>query len=144
MSVESVGRTLRLSAMKLILLALAVLVGGCLATTAAFTTVEIVAHIEKNQSIVDIRRDMPTVWKGVLAELKARGVETKNFPKVGKDGAHYKVGEGYVAVEPHKSSPEEYTRLGCKWKNMKGGDRDVAVEFANAVVARVGGGSPEE
>jgi hypothetical protein len=27
---------------------------------------------------------------------------------------------------------------------MKGGNRDVAVEFANAVVARVGGGAPEE
>jgi len=129
--------------MKLILLALAVLIGGCLATTVAFTTVEVVAHIEKNQSIVDIKRDMPTVWKGVLAELKARGVDTKGFPKVDKTGAHYKVGEGYVAVEPHKSYPKEYTRLGCKWKNMKKGDRDVAVEFANAVVARVGGGAPE-
>ncbi|MHC5051762.1 MAG: hypothetical protein ACYTGK_14260 [Planctomycetota bacterium] len=130
--------------MKLILLALAVLVGGCVATTVAFTTVEVVAHIEKNQSIVDIKRDMPTVWKGVLDELKARDVDTKGFPEVDKTGAHFSVGEGYVAVEPHKSYPKEYTRLGTKWKNMKGGNRDVAVEFANAVVARVGGGAPEE
>jgi len=129
--------------MKLILLALAILFGGCIATTAAFTTVEVVAHLEKNQSIVDIKRDMPTVWRGVLDELKARGVDTKDFPEVDKTGAHYKVGEGYVAIEPHKSYPEEYTRLGCKWKSMKGADRDVAVEFANAVVMRVGGGSPE-
>ena len=129
--------------MRLILLAIAVLVGGCVATTVAFTTVEVVAHIEKNQSIVDIKRDMPTVWKGVRDELEARGVDTKDFPKVDKSGAHYRVGEGYVAVEPHKSYPKEYTRLGCKWKNMKGENRDVAVKFANAVVARVGGGSPE-
>ncbi len=129
--------------MKLLLPALAVLVGGCLATTAALTTVEVVAHIEKNESIVDIKRDRPTVWAGVLAELKARGVDTKKFPKVGKDGAHYRVGEGYVSVEPHKSYPEEYTRLGCKWKDMKGGNRDVAVKFSDAVVMRVGGGSPE-
>lgn len=130
--------------MKPILLALAVLVGGCIAATVAFTTVEVVAHIEKNQSIVDIRRDMPTVWNGVLAELKARDVDTKDFPRVGKNGAQFRVGEGYVSIEPHKSYPKEYTRLGCKWKSMKGGDRDVAVKFANAVVARVGGGAPEE
>ena len=129
--------------MKRTLLALAVVLGGCIATTAAFTTVEVVAHIEKNQSIVDIKRDMPTVWKGVKAELEARGVDTKGFPKVDKTGAHYRVGEGYVAIEPHKAYPEEYTRLGTKWKSMKGSDRDVAVEFANAVAMRVGGGSPE-
>jgi hypothetical protein len=130
--------------MKLLLTALAALAGGCIATTAAFTTVEVVAHIEKNQSIVDIKRDLATVWKGVRDELEARGVDTKGFPEVDKTGAHYRVGEGYVAVEPHKAYPEEYTRLGCKWKNMKGANRDVAVEFANAVVARVGGGAPEE
>ena len=130
--------------MRLLLLVLAVLAGGCIATTAALTTVEVVAAIERNESIVDIRRDMPTVWKGVLAELEARGVDTKKFPKVGKDGARYAVGKGYVRIEPHKSYPKEYTRLGCKWKNMKGGNRDVAVKFSNAVVARVGGGAPEE
>jgi hypothetical protein len=130
--------------MKLLLAALAVLAGGCIATTAALTTVEVVAHIEKNQSIVDIKRDMPTVWKGVRDELEARGVDVNDFPALDRTGAHYRVGKGFVAVEPHKSYPDEYTRLGCKWKNMKGGDRDVAVEFANAVVARVGGGAPEE
>lgn len=130
--------------MKLLpLLALAVLVGGCVATAATFTAVEVVAHIEKNQSIIDIKRDIPTVWQGVKDELEARGVDTKDFPKADKTGAHYRVGEGYVAVEPHKSYPKEYTRLGTKWKSMKRGDRDVAVEFANAVAMRVGGGSPE-
>lgn len=128
----------------LFLLAPAALMGGCVAGAATFTAVEVVAHIEKNQSIVDIKRDMPTVWQGVKDELEARGVDTGGFPKVGKTGAHFRVGEGYVAIEPHKSYPEEYTRLGTKWKSMKGGDRDVAVEFANAVVARVGGGAPEE
>jgi hypothetical protein len=126
-----------------LLLALAVLVGGCVATAATFTAVEVAAHIEKNQSIIDIKRDMPTVWKGVKDELEARDVDTKDFPKVGKIGASFRVGEGFVAVEPHKSYPDEYTRLGTKWKNMKGGNRDVAVEFANAVAMRVGGGSPE-
>lgn len=129
--------------MKLLLLALAFLVGGCIATTATFTAVEVVAHIEKNQSIVDIKRDLPTVWQGVKEELEARGVDTRDFPEADRTGAHFRVGEGYVAVEPHKAYPKEYTRLGAKWKSMKGADRDVAVEFANAVAMRVGGGSPE-